>query len=215
MAPQHPTSTGDDQGIFSDVRQGALPQAHRITVQLPCIIGAECWPSWLYACQRYSFTALRVYAPQLSTAVKASLTTLHPTCQWVPDILPEWTNAAYVLLQGSTSFLNTCFRSVLLTRVAAILCCDESPRPPPPPSSWCYRQFNPTHFGGVVDGCWQLQSTGQLPLDLPLPHAPLRGLRLKHFLDDTVRGGATSRLRQVSRFCPTRTCYPGHTPFRP
>jgi hypothetical protein len=40
-----------------------------------------------------------------------------------------------------------------------------------------------------VDGCWQLQSTGQLPLDLPLPHAPLRGLRLKHFLDDTVRGG--------------------------
>jgi hypothetical protein len=192
----------DGERSIQEVRKGTLPPLCRITTHSSCLIVAENWPSWLTACHRYSFHKITIVAGELSPSVKNYLSTLQPSCQWAPAIPVSLTAPVSVLLQGSTRFLRKCLQSIDLSAASILVCCDESPSPVVPPPTWHWRRFNLAHYGGVVDGPWQLQSPDPIPSTLPLPHAPLFSARLKHFLDDTVRGVATSPSPRGRRFCP-------------
>jgi hypothetical protein len=175
------------KGAIQDVYQGILPPSYRVSTNTPCLIIAEHWPSWLSACQRYSFTCILVMSLCLISAVKNYLSSLYPTCQWITSIPASLHIPTCIFLQGSSRFLSECLESTQLSSVSTLICCDELVTPKDPSLTWRCCRYN--FYGGVIDGFWQFQSPAPLLSTLDLPHEPLHGVCLRHFLEDTVPGG--------------------------
>lgn len=133
---------------------------------------------------------MAVHAVTLSSSVLDTCRHHFTSWEWTATVPLPVSDDTVVLIQGSRSFLLSLPDHLLRlsSAVSFNYACMVWQRPLGH-AGWHTATYCFTDYGGVICGRWRMASCFHLPSSLDTGHSTFPALRLRHFLDPTIRGG--------------------------